>query len=330
MSLLQKLKDIRSVKQSYFILQRRFFGELSKNYSHLMNSDMAVIANKLEDELKTMLCVSLKYSSVKIPLKAKARYNRGESYVNVQRGEPGFYFPQSQRGTSDIHFMNLEQYITDKGDMFRRYEEKDYNTNKVKKCDELMVKLTELKAPKHAARIHPDKLDFFFKILKEVMSYREKFLCYTNEGYRNDKGAQFKAGRLHFALQPKSMDVTLRKLKVDEDGDVSNEDDSSDFDIYEVNEHDDNTYCGSSYHFQYQMSNSDILRVLDYSSPGSKHFSADVHERLKIFIEDYEKIKPRLIAEEEKKRKAVNICQDFLHQLRVHTVPFKVLGEIKK
>lgn len=294
-----------------------------------MNSDMAMVTNQLESELKSMLCASLKYSSVKIPLKARSRWGSGgETYVNVQRGEEGFYYPRSERGTSDIHFMNLEQYITDKGDMYSKKEEEDYSTKKTSIKDELLVKLTELKNPKHAPRIHPEKLDFFFKILKEVMAYREKFLCYTDEGYRMGKGAQFKVGRLHFALQAKSMDVTLRKLRVDEDGDVI-DDDSTDFECYEADEEDGRNYHHSNHIFNYSMSNSDILRMLDYSSPGSKHFSSGVHKRLKLFIEDYDKIKVRLEAEEDRKRKAFNTCQDFLEQLRVHTVPFKVLGELK-
>lgn len=317
MSLLQKLKDVRTVKQNYFILQRRFYAELSKRFPHLMNSDMAKVANKLEDELTTMLCVSLKYNSIKIPLPARSRYSKGDkTFVNVQRGEPGFYYPRSERGTSDIQYMNLKQYIKDNGDMYIKYTEEDYSTKKKTDRDELLVALSELKAPKHAPRIHQEKLDAYFKLLKEVMGYRPKFLCYTSEGYSRGIGIRFNVDNLQFSLRDKSFDVRTFKKK---DGTDNDED-----------EYSPNYGSYNSKGFRYKQNTDDILRMLNYSKPGTKCFDAKVHDRLKYFTQNYDIIIKRLEDEEFKKRKAFKTCTGFIKQLRVHTLPFKVLGELQK
>jgi len=302
MGLFDKLKQIRTTKQRYFILQRRFYSELAARYPHIMNSNMADIANKLEDELTTLLCTSLKFKSIKIPLTSKQPYG----IVNVQRSEPGFYYPQSQRGSSDIHYMNLEQYITDKGDMRRKHKEQDY----------MLAALSELKSPENAPRIVPANLDVYFKYLKEVMAYRSKFLCYTDEGVNNQQGAQFISGGLRFLLNARSMDITVPITRQE-----------SEDDYYDPNI----KYYGSrSRGFCYRPTENDMFRLLDYNGGGGRHFSESVHTRLKIFSENYEEIKLRLEKEEIKKKRAYEICKSFIKQIRVYTLPFKVLKEIQK
>ena len=109
-----KLKKIYDLKYDYNNLQTEFYSELLEQFPYIMKVDMAKISNKLETELQLLLCCALKYSSVKIELESNACFYDSESektIVNIQRNEPGFYYPQSQRGLSDVHYMNLNNYI---------------------------------------------------------------------------------------------------------------------------------------------------------------------------------------------------------------------------
>lgn len=304
MGLLQKLKDVRTTKQNYFVLQHKFYGELSKRFPYIMNRDIDKVTNKLESELHVLLCAALKYKSIKIRLTASSRWGiNDKTYANVQRIEPGFYYPQSQRGHSDIYYMDLDYFITDKDDM---YEHKTDDDGEPKK-DRLVVALSELKKAGH--QIIPEKLDTYFKFLREVMAYRPKFLCYT-EARDNNANASFLIKALQFDLQPKSMNVLIKeKEKEDEEYSYSS---------------------SGNGHFRYDQSNNDILHMLDYSKHDSRDFDKSVHERLKLFINNYKEIRTKFECEEEKKRKAYKTCLDFLKQMRVHTLPFKVLNEITK
>lgn len=331
MPLLNKLKHIREHKESYHNTQVAFYQELEQRFPHIMNSDMAKVTNKLEEELHLLLCTALKYKSVKIPIKAMSRYNRSDSptYVNVQRGEPGFYYPRSERGTTDIHYMNLQQYISDQNNMHIRYTSEDYSTKKKTKEDKMLVELSELKNPQNAPRIVPEKLDAYFKLMREVMAYRPKFLCYVSEGYSRGIGEQFITGGLRFRMLPKSMDIIpieVKKLaKTDEGDDEYDQDEDDDMDLEPQY-----SYYGSSNNYRYEEKPNDMVRMLDYGRQSDQAFHKGVHRRLEIFIDNYDVIKERLELAEATKKKAYETCQDFLKQIRVHTIPFKVLNEIKK
>lgn len=309
MALLEKLKEVRIVKQNYFVLQHRFYGELSKKFPYIMKHDIAKLANKLESELHTLLCASLKYKSVKIRLTAISRWeNSVKTYVNVQRTEPGFYYPQSQRGHSDAYYMDLNQFITDKDDMYERGISEGRNDSKK---DHLFIALSELKKAGH--QIIPEKLDVYFKFLREIMAYRPKFLCYT-EGINKECNVRriFTVKGLKFDLQSKSMDITFKKLRHEESNGQYR-------------------YGNSRGHFRYEQNSHDILHMLDYSELNSSNdFDKNIHDRLKIFINNYKEIRTKFEYEEKKKEKVYKICLDFLKQIRVHTLPFKVLNEITK
>ena len=310
--LLDKLNKVRASKTDLFTLQKRFYAELLKRFPFIMNADMAKMANKLEDELQSLLCCSLKFNSIKIPLPATNNYsNTTKVIANVQRSQPGFYYPQSQRGKSDIHYMDTENYLKDNGDMWRKYDERSYDMNSkvtLTKKDVLKVGLSELKNPKYAKQIIPEKLDAYFKLSREVMAYRPNFLCYTEEGYDNNKGREFKVPGLEFRMLEKSLNIQFTG-KVDKE-----------------------SHHGyrSSHGFRYQPDHDDLHRLLDYSDPGSKTFGTSVHQRMKLFIKNYAEIRTKLDSEEARKKKAYQTCQGFLKQIRVYTLPFKVLGELHK
>ncbi len=279
-----------------------------------MHADMAEMTNKLENELQTLLCTALKYGSVKIQLEACHQgysNNTSKTIVNVQRGEPGFYYPRSERGSSDIFYMDMQNYIKDNGDMWRKHTETSYDSSgkeTKKDKDELRAALSDLKDPKQERRIVPEKLDAYFKLMPEVMAYRPKFLCYTEEGYDSGKGVDFEIGKLGFRILERSMDIEIHENREKDSG---------------------NSYHSSS-GFQYKPSDEDLFRLLDYAEPAEQTFGSDVHERLKLFIQNYDRIRSRLEREERAKKRAYQTCQGFLKQIRVHTLPFKVLGELKK
>jgi hypothetical protein len=290
-----------------------------------------------------MLCCSLKFTSIKIPLRAMERYSsaKGTTIVNVQRGCPGFYYPRSERGRTDLHYMKLQQYMNDKDDMWVHYKENEYDGNKQKEIvkDVMLVKLSELKGKLNSKRIIPEKLDEYFRLLREIMAYRPKFLCYVSEGYHSGVGRKFKEKDLMFAMMPMSIDIQLIGKKAKKPKDEEDEDDDDD-DYDEDNEYEEGdgdldlepTYrfnSSSENHFRYDESPNDLKRMLDYNgSKNDNDFDPRVHERLRSFIDNYDDIRRRLDMEEAEKKKAYETCQDFLRQLRVHTVPFKVLGEI--
>lgn len=314
-----KLNKIRATKTDLFVLQKRFFGELADRFPYIMRTDMAKIANKLEAELQTLLCASLKYGSIKIPLPSNHdgySNNSSKTIVNVQRGERGMYYPRSERGHSDVFFLDMRYYMKDNGDMYTKYETQDYSpssgrqSNTTTQHDELKVGFSELKNPEHSRRILPDKLDAFYKHLHEVMAYKPKFMCYTEEGYGNRDNTrmarEFKVGKAWFRILEKSMD----------------------FERYEKPDTEDMQHRYSNpANFQYKPSDDDMERLLDY---GKRDFDADRHDKLKLFIDNYDAIKQRLEKEEALKKKAYETCKDFLKQIRVHTLPFKVLSELKK
>lgn len=307
MELLKKLKEVRKTKQDYFVLQHRFYAELSKKFPHLMNSDMAKVANELEKELHILLCTALRYKSIKIQLTAVQRFyssNVNTSYVNIQRSEPGFYYPQSQRGRSDIDYMNLKQYIVDNDDMYKM-RDKDDEDDKNEPKDYLFLALSELKT--QGKRIIPEKLDIYFKFLREIMIYRPKFLCYTSAGYDTDVKRMFNIKGLSFNLQPKSMEVAINGSERDRQSRYS--DHSA---------------------FEYEKEESDILHMLDYNEIHGTSFDADVHKRLKLFINYYKEIYAKFELEEVIKRKAYKTCSEFLKQIKAYTLPFKILGIITK
>lgn len=304
MELLKKLKEVRKTKQDYFVLQHRFYAELSKKFPHLMNSDMAKVANELEKELHILLCTALRYKSIKIPLTAVQQYYSSDttsSYVNIQRSEPGFYYPQSQRGRSDIDYMDLKQYIVDNDDMYKMQDEDDEDETK----DYLYVALSELR--NQGKRIIPEKLDIYFKFLREIMVYRPKFLCYTSAGYDINVKRRFNIKGLSFNLQPKSMEIVINKSEQIRQSNYSNHS-----------------------NFKYEKEENDILHVLDYSESHHTDFNVDVHKRLKLFINHYKEIYAKFELEEVIKRKAYKTCLEFLKQIKAQTLPFKILGIITK
>ena len=309
-----KLKKIRALKDSYHELQKTFWKEFTERYPYIMEADIAKITNKLETELQTLLCSTMKYSSVKIPLKAIAQGysdSENETTISIQRGEKGFYYPNSQRGTSDIHYMNLKYYLNDEDNMFIKYTKKDYSTGAEEEKDHLLVQLKDILKPEHSRRVFPEKIDVYFKFLREVMRYREKFLCYLDEGQANDLAREFKVDKLSFVLNARSMDIDYnKKIESDEDRYYSN--------------------YTSHVLFQYKKAPSDLYHFLDYSSPGDRDYSYDMQRTLDMFINNYEAIRDNLDKEEALKKKAYTTCEDFLRQIEVHTLPFKVLGELKK
>jgi len=212
--------------------------------------------------------------------------------------------------------MDSKNYIKDNGDMWYKDVETEYGSSgkeKTRDIDELKAGLSDLRAPNQAKRVYPDKLDAYFKLLKEVMEYRPKFLCYTEEGYGSDsqivEGIEFQMKNLQFRMLEKSISVRL----------------------YEKKDKESYRYHSSSHgRFSYRPDRNDLHRLLDYADPECDTFGTKVHERLKLFIENYEKIRDRFEHEERAKKKAYQTCQGFLKQIRVHTLPFKVLGEIKK
>jgi hypothetical protein len=344
MALLSKLTEVRDVKDRYLVLQKEFYGELVNRFPYIMTKDMADVTNKLEEELHLMLCCSLRHTSVKIPLKAMERYSsaKGTTIVNVQRGCPGFYYPRSERGRTDIHYMKLQQYINDKDDMYVKYQDTQYTgkhndvAKKVEK-DVMLVGLAELR--KAGKRVIDDKLDEYFRLLREIMAYRPKFLCYVSEGYHSGIGRKFKEADMMFALMPMSVDIQIigKKAEKPKDEDEDEDDDYDDGFDSEYEEGDveldlEPTYRFNSSgenHFRYDESPNDLNRMLDYNgSKNDNDFDSRVHERLKLFIDNYNDIRRHLDMEEAAKKQAYETCQDFLRQLRVHTVPFKVLGEI--
>lgn len=307
--LLDKLKDIRIVKQNYFVLQHRFYAELSKRFPHIMNSDMSKVINKLENELHILLCASLRYKSIAIPLSASDKYGSRMITVKVQRSVPGFYYPQSQRGETDIYYMNLAQYITDKNNMnIIKNENEDGDK------DHLLVALSELK--KIGKRVISKKLDIYFKFLREIMAYRSKFLCYTGHGYQHNITRTFSVKQLAFNIQCKSLEIVIFS------GDKKNE----------VIHFKSNDYSPYHNNFSYEEYDDDILRMLDYSGEYNKAkcFDKEVHDRLKFFINNYKEIYAKLEFEETIKCKAYKNCLNFLKQIETHTLPFKVLNIITK
>jgi len=346
MALLSKLTEVRDVKDRYLVLQKRFYGELVQRFPYIMTKDMADTTNKLEEELHLMLCCSLRHTSVKIQLKAMERYSssKGTTIVNVQRGCPGFYYPRSERGNTDIHYMKLQQYINDKDDMYVKYQDTQYsgkNNETAKKVekDVMLVGLAELR--KAGKRVIDEKLEEYFRLLREIMAYRPKFLCYVSEGYHAGIGRKFKEADMMFALMPMSVDIQMVKKTSDKPKDEDSDEDEDDDDDndtdgeYEEGDNDldlELTYrfnSSSENHFRYDESPNDLNRMLDYNGSGkSNDFDPRVHDRLKLFVNNYDDIRRHLDMEEAAKKQAYETCQDFLRQLRVHTVPFKVLGEI--
>ena len=308
MELLQKLKDVRTTKQNYFVLQHRFYAELSKRFPHLMNSNMADIANTLENELEILLCTALKYKSIKIRLVAGLKYgNENLTYVNVQRSVPGFYYPQSQRKGSDIHYMHLHHVIDDNNDMLSITED-EHGKHK----QSLRIALSELKKPNLEKQIVPRNLDAYYKLLKEVMAYRQRFLCYLNEGHGNNIGIRFKVKELEFSLQAKSMIVIITEECLTD------------------NNYNDTVYYsgGSPGSFKYNKDKNDLLNLLAYSEQSSRNFDMYVHERLKFFINNYKEIYINFEREEKRKREAYKTCLNFIKQIQTYTLPFKILNEI--
>lgn len=323
MALLDKLKQTYETKSSYNKLQHSFYDELFARFPHIFNSNMADMANVLQQELVDMLCLSLKYRSIKIPLKARARYSSSDNtIVNVQRGEPGFYYPQSQRGNSDISYFNISYYINDTDDLWCHSKETDYNTQKVTKEDRMVVCLSDLKQAQHAPRVHAEKLDAYFKFLREVMAYKHKFLAYTGAGISEGIGNSFKVDKLKFTMLAKSFNVNTPLAKsVKQDDDEEDDDDDDD-------EYDCGNYHGDESNFRYEPKTSDVIHLLDYSEHSCLDFGELTHEKLKLFIDNYGDIRPKLEAEEARKKIVFETCTKFVDALRVHTVPFRVLGEI--
>ena len=337
MALLKKLEDVRITKQNYFILQRNFYGELARRYPYIMKHNMARIANRLEYELHNMLCCSLKYKSIKIPLIANARWsNNGyeKSTVFVQRGCLGIFYHGSQRNTSDVDYLIKDQYLNSKDDMHTKYARKEYNSgnNNFKKIkeDHLLVKLSSLKKE---TKIIPEKLDFYFKILREVMIHKNKILEYVvNRGDDDDdddasdynvKHRRFNTDILHFSLNGKSFNVSSinRSTK-------SNDDHPSGY--YGRSNQDGIDLC---YRFNFISEPDNVLHLLDYNRNNShsfeRCFDKDIHDRLKYFISDYKIITNFLEKEEVRKKKIVKACYSFIKQLQIHTIPFKVLNKLK-
>lgn len=296
MALLQKLKEIQSTKENYKTLQKRFYGELKKRFPHIMTTDMAVVANNLQEELHYLLCASLRYKSIPIRL-THLPSESNHSYMNVQRNSPGFFLPFSKRDRSDMDYMNMELYL-DKDDIW----EKEPGRPK-----RLYLQLSELK--NIGKRMIPDKLDAYFKLLREVMAYRKKFLCYTTQGRKNKIYKKFVIDDYYFIFFEQSFEM-FRKITKEEE-------------IY---------YNGwsSSNNFRYEQSNDDVRRLTDYSESYNPRFDGAIHNRLKFFINNHKEILSKLEKEELEKRKVFKNCNAFLKQIRVHTVPFKVLKEFNK
>ena len=319
MALLKKLKDIRNTKQNYFILQRNFFGQLSKTYPYLMNHNMALIANRLEYELHNMLCCSLKYKSIKIGIPAADVYNGSQrSKIVVQRGCLGMYYHGSSRDHSDIHYLKKRYYINGKDDIWSRYVRENSNGLKVKE-DHAMVGLSALK--KEVKNIIPEKLDFYFKALREVMAYKNKLLEYVNDNDRNYY-RHFNIDALHFNIKEKSFNVALINNSDDDD-------ENSNYDYAHTNE----DTVGICDRFYYNSEHDNVLHLLDYNRNNShsfeRCFDKDVHDRLKYFIDNYRDICSRLDEEEARKKKVVKTCYSFIKLLQIHTTPFKVLNKLK-
>lgn len=310
--LLDKLKEVRRTKSEYKVLQDRFYGEFVKRYPYIMNKDMARMANDLQENLHYMLCASLKYKSIQIKLPATTANYGGKddepTYVLAQRGEKGLYYSGSHRGTPDIHYFDTEYYMKDNGDMWCKYVDTDYDTKKSTDKDHLAVKFTELLKGVHQPRVWPDKVNVFFKLLQEIMAYRKKFLAYTDAGRGSGYDKRFKIGGLSFQMLDQSMRIKTSSLG-----------------------HDRNSYRETMHSFKRYNSAHDIVRMLDYDShDDEKEFSVNVHYRLKLFINNYGEIRKKLEYEEAYKKKVWKNCTSMLDALRVHTVPFKVLGELQK
>ena len=339
MGLLKKLKEVRSTKQAYFILQRNLYQELSKRYPYIMGRNMGKLANRLEFELHNMLACSLKFKSIQIKLLSCRYIHKGNGgfdaknpdMVCVQRGDPGFYFSYSARGSSDIDYLNNRYYIDKNDDMCTKFTDVDEDTNgkkTVTEVDEIKVKLSELKAL--GPRMIPVKLDAYFKILREVMAYKKYIMTYLDTRTTEIKSREFSCGELDFCINEKSLDVIRKADRRSNDKDKADEDGSDD--CYR----DDNNPDGISFcnRFLYNASHSDMYHLLDYSRHQSKSldrsFDAGVHERLKLFIDNYKEIASHLKEEEIRKKKVVQTCDRFIQLLRIHTTPFKVLVEITR
>jgi len=282
-----------------------------------MEADVAKITNRLQSEMHTLLCTTMKYASVKIPLKAASQSYSSDgsvdTIVNIQRGELGFYYPRSERGSSDLDYMNLKYYLDDNDNLFTKYETEDYQSKKKTLHDHLLVQLKDILKPDNSRRVFPDKIDTYFKFLREVMAYRKKFLCYLEEGQAHQHGLirEFKVDKLSFVINARSMDIEFKKIpETDED----------------------KHYGGYNAHsnFQYKKASTDLFHMLDYSAPSSREYSGQMQRELTMFIDNYQAISVKLDKEEALKKKAYTTCEDFLRQIEVHTLPFKVLSELKK
>jgi len=289
MALLQKLKDVRITKQNYFVLQNRIYADMAKRWHYLLKVDMFDMTKSLEKELQYLLCSSLRYKSIKIGLTGRPRYSYDSSItkVNVERNHLGFYYPYSSRSGSDINLLSRNKSISKNDDIFTM----DRNDNGKEK-EKIIIALSELKLA--GKRIIPEKLDIYFKFLREAMAYAPNFLCYTHEYNAMDKELfkNFKIGRLEFVL------------------DSGN--------IIFASEEDEQSY--------HRMES--IFDLLDYDDGGT--FDPQMHDRLKLFIGNYGKIAEIFDREEKIKRKAYKVCSGMLEQMKKHTLAFKVLKEIKK
>lgn len=309
MALHKKLNQTLKIKDEYLETQNSFYEELKERYPYIMDVNMADIANRLESELHLLLCCSLKYKSVKIQLQADSRYSNSSqtTVVNVQRGEPGFYYPQSQRGQSDVYYLDYDNYIVDNGDMWHESTEYPHNGAVVREEKEYVL-LSELKKDK--SRIHEDKLDAYFKILREVMAYKSKILAYLRTGQNSSdesgKCHVWKTKDLSFRITERSVDIRLLQTIRDQ------------------------AYYGSSHagSYKFMRSKNDMLSLLDYSYNEGSKFDMSVHTKLKCFIDSYPEITIMLEKEEARKKKVVETCKLFLKEIETFTTPFKVLNAL--
>ena len=112
--------------------------------------------------------------------------------------------------------------------------------------------------------------------------------------------------------------------------DKQDRDNNSDSGRYDGKNYDSIEICDR---FRYYSEANNVYHLLDYSRGSS--FSADrcfdsgIHDRLKIFINEYKDIIKILEYEEARKKKVVLTCYDFIKQLQVHTTPLKVLNKLK-
>ena len=248
----------------------------------------------------------MKYKSIQISLKANQRIygntNPKITTVKIQRNEKGFYYSYSSRGTSNIHYMNLNHYLDKNDNLFTKDEYKDDHG---KDSFYLLVQLKDLLKPENSKRIFLEKVDIYFKFLREIMAYRPKFLCYLREISRNEITLrEFKVNKLFFIANALSLDINLRTTQR-------------------------NSY-NEQHDFKYEKTSNDLIHMLDYSNNRSRKYDEEMQEQLILFINNYQAISKKLDEEEALKKKTCDTCKSFLQQMKVHTLPFKVLNELKK